>query len=417
MNQAKTSATFSQSSYVREVLDDAENLLKFAAVTGLAVDEDSRNCVLNARAAFEAGLDERTVANLLIALTKLADVVAPVTAEGLRECTKRDIRRHPYRKVAICLSILVVVYSTVSFVTSSLATSIRNDITAANALAVKFTAEFETTASADMNEGGKAIPATTGFSSATFRSAESNAQRFPSHRAVAQAVPSVETLPSNLKTIDVASDLQQFAATIRDIDAHTRQLSRFTNLWSVVHNPQAIDIFSNIRSDPYELHKKFDLPFPLTNYASAVTERMRVYQDVRFLAQNVIDDVAFYYAAFSSCILPVMYALLGAAAFLLRNFERRVRTGTYTSSAADSTRFLVAAIGGAVVGLFSNFAGGGEFRVSPLALAFLVGYAVDVFYAFLEHVINSFTKAAIPSTTEKRSSMSKVRTTVSESNA
>jgi hypothetical protein len=65
--------------------------------------------------------------------------------------------------------------------------------------------------------------------------------------------------------------------------------------------------------------------------------------------------------------------------------------------ATDSARFLTAAIGGAVVGLFSNFTLGQGNKVSPLAIAFLVGYAVDVFYAFLETLIQSFSKTALTS--------------------
>ena len=37
---------------------------------------------------------------------------------------------------------------------------------------------------------------------------------------------------------------------------------------------------------------------------------------------------------------------------------------------------------GEVVGLFSNFSQGAS--LSPLALAFLVGYATDIFFSFLE---------------------------------
>jgi hypothetical protein len=51
---------------------------------------------------------------------------------------------------------------------------------------------------------------------------------------------------------------------------------------------------------------------------------------------------------------------------------------------------MTAAIAGAVVGLF-NFGQG--ISVSPLAIAFLVGYAVDVFFTFLERLIQSLIKA------------------------
>ena len=52
----------------------------------------------------------------------------------------------------------------------------------------------------------------------------------------------------------------------------------------------------------------------------------------------------------------------------------------------------VAGIGGAVVGLFANFSITDGASISPLAIAFLVGYAVDVFFSFLEGLLKSFTK-------------------------
>ena len=51
-------------------------------------------------------------------------------------------------------------------------------------------------------------------------------------------------------------------------------------------------------------------------------------------------------------------------------------------------------IGGAVVGLFNNFAITKGASIPPLAIAFLVGYGVDVFFAFLEGMLQTFTRSA-----------------------
>ena len=61
-------------------------------------------------------------------------------------------------------------------------------------------------------------------------------------------------------------------------------------------------------------------------------------------------------------------------------------------SRTDSARFIIAAIGGGAVGLFNNFTLGESFP--PLAIAFLVGYATDIFFSFLDRVQQSFTKGA-----------------------
>ena len=185
-------------------------------------------------------------------------------------------------------------------------------------------------------------------------------------------------------------------------DTHARQLDRFTHFF----NRESVDPYATYRDKPECLRKLFEIQLPLTNYGQTSEDRTWVYQQVRYFAQRVVDDVSFYYGAVSSCILPVLYALLGAAAYLLRTFERQVSARTYAPSKADSTRFLIAAIGGAVVGLFSNLTSAPGVTVSPLALAFLVGYGVDVFYAFLENLIQSFTKSAGASTSPKQSASS-----------
>jgi hypothetical protein len=124
------------------------------------------------------------------------------------------------------------------------------------------------------------------------------------------------------------------------------------------------------------------------------------YQDVRSFGQDVLDLVSVSYGAITTCLLPILYALLGTCAYLLRSFEEQLRTLTFTpSSRANWARFLIAGIGGAVVGLFSNFSITEGASISPLAIAFLMGYAVDVFFSFLEGLIQSFTKPkTIPAT-------------------
>jgi hypothetical protein len=115
-----------------------------------------------------------------------------------------------------------------------------------------------------------------------------------------------------------------------------------------------------------------------------------VYQHVRYFAQSIQHSVATSFGAVATCILPMLYAVLGACAFLLRSFEEQIRTRTFTAGDKHVARFLIAAIGGLIVGLFSNvnFAQGAT--LSPLAIAFLVGYAIDIFFSFLEGFLQTF---------------------------
>jgi len=202
-------------------------------------------------------------------------------------------------------------------------------------------------------------------------------------------------LPASLLRPDVAKDFQQYAASIRNIDGQARDPTFFKHPYDYKFHPGRFDPDSKIRDGPVDLTQQFELPVPLTDYAQAAVNQTKIYQKVRYFAKDLADDVSLYYGAVSMCILPVLYALLGTYAYLLRTYERRVSTRSYVRSATDSARFVTAAIGGAVVGLFSNFTLGQGNKASPLAIAFLVGYAVDVFYAFIETLIQSFSKTAL----------------------
>lgn len=355
---SKPASTFPERpAYFDEALNDAERLLKYAAEIGIDVDADTRNHILEARAANQTAWSEEVAANLLTALTKLAASLKPVTAASLKAgAADTGHTVHGYWLVSVCLAIIIVPFSLASFLSTAISTSIRTDITTANELAVKLRAQLGppsalATAAANVNPAAKPAPA----------------------------------LPPGLNEADVITELQQYASTIRDIDARARQLN------VLVFNAQW-DPFAPIRKDYKQIREKFELPQGLTDYATAADDRTMVYQEVRYFAQSILDDVSFFYGAMTTCLLPVLYALLGTCAYLLRNFEQQMAARTFIPSGANSARFLIAAIGGAVVGLFNNFTITQGASIPPLAFAFLVGYAVDVFFSFLEGLLQTFTK-------------------------
>jgi hypothetical protein len=73
----------------------------------------------------------------------------------------------------------------------------------------------------------------------------------------------------------------------------------------------------------------------------------------------------------------VLYALLGAVAYDLRDFSERVRRRSYYPSYSSVARIIAASTAGAIISLFNDF--GQSIALSPLALAFLVGYGVEAF--------------------------------------
>ena len=342
-------------SYLDEALQDAERLLKYAAEAGTTVDDAVRHAIVHAKAASENGWTEDRSTALLSALTKLAAQLKPVTAESLQACRYEPCHAvRDYLKWAIGLAAVIVPFSFASFVTSGFSDAIRKDIVSANQLAVRLTAQLH-------------APPTT--------AADADA---------ADAPPAV--VVAGVSVVEIVDELQQFAALIRSVDDRARRLNGFVLFLER-------DPYRTLRQDPEAVHRKFQLPAELTKHLEAAADdRIAVYQDVRYFAQSLQDDISTFYGAIATCLLPVLYALLGTCAYLLRSFEQEMTAKTYVPSKANSARFLIAGIGGGVVGLFNSFTVTQGASIPPLALAFLVGYAVDVFFSFLEGLLQAFTK-------------------------
>jgi hypothetical protein len=351
--------------YISEKLVDAELLLAYAAETGIKVDDAIQRGVLKARLAKDgAGFTEETASILLSSLTALAEVVKPVTVESLNTCAnKEDVRGQieSFRRVAIAIGIVILVFSFGTFISSRVSERISADVTTANGLASKLSAELgppppTNSVKVERKEPANNIPASS---------------IAPEETRWGQGGP-----PRGVGEKEVITDLQQFAANMREIDGFARQLRPFV-LYLVA------DTDAELRTNGH-----FQLTPGLTNLLSReFAQKVQVYQEVRDFGNNITETVAVYYGAMAACVLPVLYALLGAEAYLLRSYEDQIKNHTFTSSGRRPARYLVAGIGGMVVGLF-NVAQG--ITLSPFAIAFLVGYAADIFFAFLDGSLQMF---------------------------
>jgi len=351
--------------YVIEALEDAERLLKYSAEIGVDIDAGVRDNVLSARVVGPGGWNQKTIGDLLAALTQLAARLKPVTAASLRayqgeDKTESTLRR--YKIAAICLGICILFFSFTSFITNAFSNAINAKIGTANTLAAKLRAELGTPPTGPINSQG-----------------QTNDLSKP---------------PPGVSPIEVITDLQQYASAIRDINARAEQLNCF--IFQTESEFYLNHIKREAATNAQAAYKEFQLEVGLPNLWDAEKGRTTLYQHVRTFAQSVIDDVSTIYGAFGSCILPVLYALFGTCAYLLHNYEQQVKSRTFVPSSGDSAHFFIAGICGAVVGLFNiNITQG--LSPSPLAIAFLVGYGVDVFFSFLEGLLQMFTKSKNPS--------------------
>jgi hypothetical protein len=91
-------------------------------------------------------------------------------------------------------------------------------------------------------------------------------------------------------------------------------------------------------------------------------------------------------------ILPLLYGLFGAFIFVLRMLLKDIKELTYTpdSDTRYRLRLTLASLGGMIIGWFMKPDDLNSLSVlSPMALAFLMGYNVDVFFAIMDRFIEN----------------------------
>lgn len=317
-------------------LQNAEYLLSYAVEAAIEVEPDVAQRIIAARRMGDAVWDGPEAGALVAAITKLAAKLHPVTAETLRACREEAHDAiNSYKWIVFWLAAFIIPLSMIAFIYTGISNTITADIKTANDLTVTLHTQLDASGPAAGNQS-----------------------------------PPAGSL----------SQLQQFAVTIRAIYGHARQLN-----WFVLKT--CSDPYDGKSADNAYADMQIAVAPPLNTIAAMQNEADRltkVYQDVRLFATNVQDATAIVWGAVSTCILPVLYALLGACAYVLRAFSQQTEARTFAPSDATPARFIIAAIGGGVVGLFGNFTIGQGTSLSPLAVAFLIGYAADIFFSFLE---------------------------------
>jgi hypothetical protein len=99
-------------------------------------------------------------------------------------------------------------------------------------------------------------------------------------------------------------------------------------------------------------------------------------------------------AVFNQYVLPLLYGLLGALAYILRTLSSEIQNVTFTrgSEIRYSLRWPLGMLGGVTVGLFFDPADlTGLAAITPLGLAFLAGYGVELLFAGLDRMVSAFT--------------------------
>jgi hypothetical protein len=341
----------------------SQRLLRYAAQAGIELSDSAIAALVHAKNCLDAGqVPEEAAVAFYAALTTLAAKAAPVSADTLHiseEKTRRDLRRNG--AISVALTLLVVFFSGVTFVTVSMSKDIETGIDRANELAVKLADQV-------------GPPDPDNISDETSCAA-------PGSGPATLPKPPIQFSDKLL----MLSELQEFAATIRTVLRTASKLDFFVWDWEI--SPlQASDPKSEWKTNA---QAKLQLQPGLVNMRKETFCKIAAYQDVRQFGQNVRSDIFAIYNALSNYLLPVLYALLGALAFNLRDFSQRVARHTYhPSSYANTARTIAAITIGAIISLFNIF--NRDTALQPLALAFLAGYGVEAFFAFLDTLLLTF---------------------------
>jgi hypothetical protein len=308
----------------------------------------------------------------------LSRLLGEVTANTIRSCGSGKTRGKLLRDrcFALMWTVLVAAISVATFVADFSVKKVTEDIGAANDLAARLRVGLPSA------EGSRTDPA--------LASDPCNDIKTP-HDDKSQRV----------RTLADVSNLQEFAATTRAVHSRAIKLNALVKWISFSRfaecSAYAVTCNDNKNEKDQERigsnSEKLQIYSAIVNYPAEILCRINTYQSVRDFATNVRDNYTSIVGAVSSYALPILYALLGAYAYRLRRFADTIRKQTYHPSYSDSARMITAIIAGAICGFFNPAMG---LALSPLAVAFLVGYGVELFFKLLDTLVNSFGTAGKP---------------------
>lgn len=107
------------------------------------------------------------------------------------------------------------------------------------------------------------------------------------------------------------------------------------------------------------------------------------------IAQIILESLSKY-------LLPLLYGLLGACVYVLRTLSLEIKNLVYTveSDIRFQLRIYLGALAGLAIGWFvtEQSAPGVLRSVTPIALAFVAGYSVELMFSAMDTVIQAFAK-------------------------
>ncbi len=335
-------------------VSDAQQLLAFAARNGIKLDADLIRIVVKAGAA--PAMLEEDEAVFWEKFSRLAAAVAPVSAESIRtmsapgaepglawwECWKfwkwwgrgrPDAQKtvHTYTAVAFCALFILIIVQTYWAVGSLLVSDIQQKKTQIKEIEIKLLASREI-------------------------STKSSSGLFEEDRDFWMRQQSA-SVDKQLKTDKENLEIYQ--------ETNYQWLERWNNVAGFAWWTEDV---GGAEADPEAFMKE--------NVSSLQTA-------------TVLLDILQRY------LLPLVYGFLGTCVFILRDLSSKIRFHAFTRASTINfhIRLCLGTLGGLAVVWFVTPEKAAEpfLSLSPLALAFLAGYSVELLFAAMDTMINAFT--------------------------
>jgi hypothetical protein len=426
---------------VCEDLRDGMRLISHAAQTGKQLAPEDIQALANAREAQKGRTWKPAIeAEFYASMSRIARAVSPVIAETVGDTARSGARKaiRSYTRAAIVLTISASLLSCLLFVVAQASQDISSVVKENDAAALDLHNELQAHAVLIFDtekkggvESDAAILALQNSQPALIikqqlqKFATNNRQLYADVRRInalygliGQRVPS----PYKSKCPDTKdSPAGVFYAPTDDSDGAQAGLVRLITTGGVLnytgspfHYPESAQVDWQCDPDltrgvlevtlPLLGHRLRDVADPVSDISQEDVvdqgfEKIAAYQDIRSMAMYVHDIILAFVGAVTQFLLPILYASLGACASILRQLSTDSSTNMFHpehSKVTNRSHVMTAIIVGISIGLFTDIVDDGK-KVSPLAIAFVAGYASDKFFHYLDRLVESLFPSRPPS--------------------
>ena len=313
----------------------------YAASNGLLPEDTITSDLVSAIKIEAARPTPGDILTFWVAYARLARLVRPVTAESLAASSKYSLVRMQCKAGALVAAVIVA--SILLFISNTTLNETSELIARQNTAALKLW---------------------------------SDAQTLHTDQTEEKALSSDPSSPNAMNNARVFEELIEFSRGSATLLQSAGRLQRFTPWLNPAPGTLTVALL-NVQPDLVTNGSKIE---------EQVVSQIKLYQNIRNYALDLSKIVTLFYSSFSTYVLPTVYALLGAFLYGFRYISAAVERKEYLPTVASGARYSIASIGGLVVGLFGS-SWPQTATLTPLTIAFLIGYAVDAFFARLDQVI------------------------------